>query len=50
MEQKPSLDKEERTCSRCGEKLTYFIAYIPGEGEACMKCYTECAKEKELIR
>ncbi len=30
-------------------KLTDFIAYIPGEGEACMKCYTECAKEKELI-
>jgi hypothetical protein len=32
-----------------GKKLSYFIAYIPGMGEACMKCYTECAKEKEII-
>jgi hypothetical protein len=36
------------TCSKCGVKLTDFVAYIPGLGEACMKCYTECAKEKEL--
>ena len=49
MDQTPSLEKEVRTCSRCGGKLTDFIAYIPGMGEACMKCYTECAKEKELI-
>ena len=38
-----------RTCSKCGVKLTDFIAYIPGLGEACMKCYTRFAQRKELI-
>jgi hypothetical protein len=43
----PTLNHIEKKCSKCGVKLTYF-AYIPGRGEACMKCYTEYAQEKEL--
>jgi len=43
-----TLNHIEKTCSKCGVKLTYFIAYIPGMGEACMKCYKEYAQEKEL--
>ena len=48
MTQTPTLNKVEKTCSKCGVKLTYFIGYIPGLGEACMRCYVECAREKEL--
>ena len=44
----PTLRHGAKTCSICGVKLTNFIAYIPGIGEACMKCYNEYAQEKEL--
>lgn len=45
----PKPDKVARTCSKCGVKLMDFIAYIPGLGEACMKCYVESAQKMELI-
>jgi hypothetical protein len=32
---------------KCGEPLTYFIAYIPKLGEACMKCFIEYEIEDE---
>jgi hypothetical protein len=38
-----------KTCTKCGAKLKDIIAYIPDLGEVCMKCYKECAQEKELI-
>jgi hypothetical protein len=38
-----------KTCTKCGVKLKDIIAYIPGLGEVCMKCYKEYAQEKELI-
>jgi hypothetical protein len=44
----PTLNHIEKTCSKCGVKLTYYTLFIPGRGEVCMKCYTEYAKEKEL--
>jgi L-lactate utilization protein LutB len=37
--------KEELRCIKCGKKLTYFAAYIPSMGEACMDCYIEAAKK-----
>jgi hypothetical protein len=37
--------KEEPRCIKCGKKLTYFAAYIPSMGEACMDCYIEAAKK-----
>jgi NMD protein affecting ribosome stability and mRNA decay len=36
--------KEEPRCIKCGKELTYFAAYIPSMGEACMDCYIEAAK------
>jgi hypothetical protein len=38
---------EELRCINCGKKLTYFVAYIPSKGEACMDCYIEAAKKDE---
>jgi len=43
-----TLNEVVKTCSKCGVTLKHFIGYIPGLGEACMKCYVECAREKEL--
>ena len=38
----------EKKCINCGVELKDFIAYIPGKGEACMKCYTKYAQDDEL--
>ena len=38
-----------RRCVRCKKPLNSFAAYIPDEGEACLKCYTEYAKGKEVL-
>jgi hypothetical protein len=49
MMKKPSKsNKVTKFCDKCGVKLTDFIAYIPGVGEACMRCFAEEAREKEL--
>jgi recombinational DNA repair protein (RecF pathway) len=34
-------------CANCHQDLTSFMAYIPGIGEVCMKCYVEYAKNDE---
>jgi len=39
--------KVEERCAKCGKKLTFFIAYIPSIGKACMNWYVEIAKEDE---
>ena len=49
MKQISTHKKAESACSKCGAKLTYFIAYIPGLGEACMKCAAEYAQLKEFV-
>jgi recombinational DNA repair protein (RecF pathway) len=36
-------------CVKCNEPLNNFAAYIPGEGEACLKCYTAYAQSKEIL-
>ena len=41
-------NKVTKLCTRCGVKLTDFIAYIPGIGETCMTCFAKNAQEKEL--
>lgn len=33
-------------CVNCNEPLNNFIAYIPGEGEACLRCYIEYVKSQ----
>jgi recombinational DNA repair protein (RecF pathway) len=43
----PKIFNEPSKCSQCGTNLTTFAAYIPGKGEACMKCYIEAAKKEE---
>ncbi len=40
--------KKPRRCIKCNEPLNNFIAYVPDEGEECLKCYTEYAKSKEF--
>jgi hypothetical protein len=45
--QKMGEETMMKLCSKCGTKLTNFIAYIPGEGEACMKCYVDYMREDE---
>ena len=35
-------------CLKCDEKLTFFVAYIPSLGEACMDCYVEAARKVEV--
>ena len=48
--EKPQLAKQEPVrCVNCKEPLTTFIAYIPGKGEACMKCFAEFAKADEQL-
>jgi NMD protein affecting ribosome stability and mRNA decay len=39
--------KETHSCTKCGKQLTFFIAYIPSVGDACMDCYIEAAKIDE---
>ena len=39
--------KVEQRCLKCDKKLTFFVAYIPSLGEACMDCYVEAAREDE---
>ncbi len=47
--EKPEVAKQKLgRCINCNEPLNNFIAYIPGEGEACLKCYIEFAKSKEV--
>ena len=41
------VNEEEQKCTNCGTKLTYFIAYIPSLGKACMNCYIVAAKKEE---
>jgi hypothetical protein len=48
-EQMPALKEVANTCSKCGVKLTSFIAYVPGRGEVCLKCYTDYARNKEEL-
>ena len=35
----PTVEHVEKKCIDCGVKLTDFVAYIPGKGDACLKCY-----------
>jgi hypothetical protein len=48
MKKSAASTKVSKLCSRCGVELTDFIAYIPGIGETCMKCFAKNAQEKEL--
>jgi len=36
-------------CVRCHEPLTTFMAYIPGQGDCCMKCFTAYAQEEDNL-
>jgi len=36
-------------CARCKIPLTTFMAYIPGEGDVCMKCFTEFAQAEDNL-
>ena len=42
-----NYQKESSSCLKCSKKLTFFIAYIPSIGDACMDCYIEAAKIDE---
>ena len=42
--------QKNRKCVNCNELLNNFVAYIPGKAEACLKCYTEYAKSKEIVK
>jgi len=42
-----STKKEVVKCSRCKLELTTFMAYIPNEGDVCLKCFAEYAKDQE---
>jgi recombinational DNA repair protein (RecF pathway) len=37
-------------CAKCKTELTTFMAYIPGEGEVCLKCFAEYAVEHETSK
>ncbi len=41
--------KELHRCVHCHKTLNNFIAYIPGEGESCLRCFTEYAQSKEVL-
>ena len=48
--EKPQLVKEEQVkCVKCNQPLTTFMAYIPGKGEACLKCFAEFARADEQL-
>ena len=48
MKKSSTSNKVTKICDKCGVELTDFVAYIPGVGEACMRCFAEHANEKEL--
>ena len=39
--------KVGQRCLKCDKELTFFVAYIPSLGEACMDCYVEAARKDE---
>jgi recombinational DNA repair protein (RecF pathway) len=41
------VEREVVKCAKCKIDLTTFMAYIPGEGEVCLKCFAEYALEHE---
>ena len=45
--EKPIVKQETHKCVHCHEPLTHFIAYIPGQGEACLKCFAEFAQAED---
>ena len=42
-----STNRQVVKCARCKVALTTFMAYIPYEGDVCLKCFAEYAKEHE---
>jgi recombinational DNA repair protein (RecF pathway) len=47
---KPQPSKQEVVkCAKCHKTLTDFMAYIPGEGDVCLKCFSDYAQEEENL-
>jgi hypothetical protein len=49
MEKPGTVKKELHRCVHCQKPLKNFIAYIPGEGESCLGCFTDYAQSKEVL-
>jgi recombinational DNA repair protein (RecF pathway) len=41
------VKQETVKCASCNETLTTFMAYIPGKGDVCLKCFAEYAQQEE---
>jgi phage FluMu protein Com len=40
-------NQETVKCAKCNKTLTDFMAYIPGKGDVCLRCFSEYAQEEE---
>jgi recombinational DNA repair protein (RecF pathway) len=49
MEKLQGIKSEPVKCVNCNEPLTTFMAYIPGKGDACLKCFAEYAQAQEKL-
>jgi hypothetical protein len=46
---KARAKQEPVRCCVCNEPLIDFMAYIPGKGESCLKCFAEFAQKEDNL-
>jgi recombinational DNA repair protein (RecF pathway) len=49
MEKLTVAERESHKCAKCREPLYHFIAYIPTDGEVCLKCFAEYAQAEDNL-